>query len=144
WAARANGLAVGAHVRRAAARLGFHEPVHYTFVPQSAWFAGAIGEALLVYHASDEYAQFDGADVDAILALERQLLAAADVYVACSQPLRDHKFALHGDSVLVRHGVEHAHFARALDPTTIVPAAAALPRPIVGFIGLVAEWVDLA
>src|SRR5262249_34487752 len=39
---------------------------------------------------------------------------------------------------------EHAHFARALDESTTVPADIRdLPRPIIGFYGLVAEWVDL-
>ncbi len=46
--------------------------------------------------------------------------------------------------MLVRHGVEHSHFARALDASTVIPDdVARLPRPIVGFHGLVAEWVDL-
>jgi glycosyltransferase involved in cell wall biosynthesis len=44
----------------------------------------------------------------------------------------------------VRHGVDHRHFRRALDADTIVPDdLARLPRPILGFFGLIAEWVDL-
>src|SRR5690606_28786541 len=45
---------------------------------------------------------------------------------------------------VVLHGVDHAHFARALDPRTAVPPEVArLPRPVIGFYGLVADWVDL-
>jgi hypothetical protein len=45
---------------------------------------------------------------------------------------------------LVRHGVDHGHFAKALDPATPVPQdLARLPRPVIGFFGLVADWVDL-
>jgi glycosyltransferase involved in cell wall biosynthesis len=44
----------------------------------------------------------------------------------------------------VRHGVDHAHFRQALDPQTIVPQDLAhLPRPVIGFFGLIADWVDL-
>jgi glycosyltransferase involved in cell wall biosynthesis len=46
---------------------------------------------------------------------------------------------------LVRHGVDHAHFARALAPEIVVPAElAGLPHPVIGFFGLIADWVDLA
>lgn len=145
WADRLNGALVSLHVRAAAASLGFRTPVHYSFVPQSAWVAGRLNESLLVYHAADEYAAFGGADREAVLRLEKSLLGQTDLYVACSQPLLVNKERLSpGRSLLVRHGVEHAHFARALDPSVEIPAAArALPRPIVGFFGLVAEWVDL-
>jgi glycosyltransferase involved in cell wall biosynthesis len=144
WAARANALFVGAHVRNAAWRLGMREPVHYTFVPASAWVAGQIGERALVYHAADEYSAFGGADSRAIAALEDELLRRADLYIACSAPLLESKAPRCRKSILVRHGVEHEHFARALDPATIIPEALrALPKPVVGFVGLIAEWVDL-
>lgn len=145
WAARANALFVGAHVRNAAWRLGMRDPVHYTFVPASAWVAGRLGERALVYHAADEYSAFGGADSRAILALEDELLQRADLYIACSAPLLESKAPrVRGRSILVRHGVEHDHFARALDPETAMPEALrALPKPVVGFIGLIAEWVDV-
>jgi hypothetical protein len=46
-------------------------------------------------------------------------------------------------TVLVRHGVDHRHFARALEPLPLPPPLAALPRPVIGFFGLVADWIDL-
>ena len=42
------------------------------------------------------------------------------------------------------HGVDHAQFARALDPDLALPAdVASLPRPIIGFYGTIQDWVDL-
>jgi glycosyltransferase involved in cell wall biosynthesis len=142
--AEINARAVSLHVRAAAARLGFARPVHYTFIPASAWVAGRLGESLLVYHAADEFRAFGGAPAAAIDALEDSLLARADLYVACSAPLYDGKRARTRNATLLRHGVEHDHFARALDPATpIPPQLAALRGPVAGFIGLVAEWIDL-
>src|SRR5262249_39293502 len=44
----------------------------------------------------------------------------------------------------VSHGVDVAHFSRALDPALAPPAdAAGLGRPVIGFFGLLAEWIDL-
>jgi glycosyltransferase involved in cell wall biosynthesis len=136
-AAAVNGAVVGAHVRAAIARLGFRDPIHYTFVPASAWVAGKLGERALVYHAADEYAAFGGADARAIRSLEASLLERCDLYVACSAPLLDTKRARR--SILLRHGVDHAHFARALEAEPCFQGR----RPVVGFIGLIAEWVNL-
>ena len=45
----------------------------------------------------------------------------------------------------MRHGVEFEHFRKALDPATEVPAEiASLPRPVIGYFGLMAEdWIDI-
>jgi glycosyltransferase involved in cell wall biosynthesis len=144
WARRLNQLIVGTTVRRAMRRLGFVRPIVYTFVPASAWVAGQLGAERVVYHCVDEFAAFDGAGAS-IARLEEELVRASDLVIACSEPLYQRKRPFNRNTVLIRHGVEHAHFARALDAATPVPARVAhLPRPIIGFHGLVAEWVDLA
>ncbi|HEX2572336.1 MAG TPA: glycosyltransferase [Polyangia bacterium] len=138
-----NAVVLGATVRAAMAWLGFRRVINYTFVPASAWVAGRLGEERVVYHCVDEYASFAGAGAQ-IAALEERLLKRADLVITCSQPLCERKRAINPRTILVRHGVDHAHFARALDDETPIPAdLAALPRPIIGFHGLVAEWIDL-
>jgi glycosyltransferase involved in cell wall biosynthesis len=116
-------------------------------VPASAWVLGRLGEERVVYHCVDEYGSFAGAGPE-IAALEADLVSRADLVIVCSEPLRARKGALNPRTVLVRHGVEHAHFARALDESTVVPAPLAAlhkpaRRPVIGFHGLVAEWIDL-
>ena len=143
-AARANAFLVGATVRAAMSYLGLRRPITYSFVPASAWVAGRLGEARVVYHCVDEYAAFAGAG-ERIAVLEQRLLRRADLVLVCSEPLLESKRRWNPRIQLVRHGVDHAHFARALDESTPIPAdLARLPRPVIGFFGLVAEWVDLA
>ncbi|HEX5498701.1 MAG TPA: glycosyltransferase [Thermomicrobiales bacterium] len=45
---------------------------------------------------------------------------------------------------LVRHGVDYEHFRAALDQQTRIPAEIAhLPRPIIGYFGLMSDdWID--
>lgn len=142
-ARRLNAWFVGRAVRAALATLKFGEILDYTFVPASAWVVGRLGESRVVYHCVDEYASFAGAG-QAIGRLEQRLLERSDLVLACSQPLVERKRAHHSRVILVRHGVDHAHFARALDEATPIPLdIQGLPRPIIGFHGLIAEWVDL-
>jgi glycosyltransferase involved in cell wall biosynthesis len=140
---RVNQAVVGLAVRRAMRRLGFRRPIVYSFVPASAWVAGRLDAERVVYHCVDEFSAFSGAGAE-IARLEAELIRLSDLVIACSTPLYQAKRRLHPNTVLVRHGVEHAHFARAADPATPVPKELArLPRPIFGFYGLLAEWVDL-
>jgi glycosyltransferase involved in cell wall biosynthesis len=143
WVKRVNAALVGATVRAAMRRLGFERPILYTFVPASAWVASELGAERVVYHCVDEYAAFDGAGLE-IARLEEELIRKSDLVITCSEPLQRTKAALHPRTVLVRHGVEHDRFAKALDEKTRVPEELeALPRPRFGFYGLIAEWVDL-
>jgi glycosyltransferase involved in cell wall biosynthesis len=142
-ARRVNELVVSTTVKMAMRALGFRDPLLYTFVPASAWVAGKLGETRVVYHCVDEYSKFDGAGDD-IAQLEAELIDKSDLVITCSSTLQQSKSQLSSNCVMVRHGVELAHFRQALDPSTELPAdVRELPKPIFGFYGLVAEWVDL-
>jgi glycosyltransferase involved in cell wall biosynthesis len=142
-ARKINEVAVATTVKGAMRSLGFRNPLLYTFVPASAWVARKLGESHVVYHCVDEYSKFDGAGDD-ISRLEAELIQKSDLVITCSSLLQDSKSKINPRCVLVRHGVEQSHFKKALDEATEIPADVRdLPKPIFGFYGLVAEWVDL-
>lgn len=131
-------------VRRAMRRLGFRRPINWVFNPAAAVVAGTLGEETLIYHCVDEYTAFTGVAAAALAELEQALLRRADLVIVSAEPLYRSKAAFNTRTVLVRHGVDHRHFRTALDPATQVPAAIAdLPRPVIGFFGLIADWVDV-
>lgn len=147
-ARRVNRRWLGATIRRTCRSLGMRQPVSWAFLPSSAEVAGTLGERLVVYHCVDEYSEFTGADREAIRAMDRRLAERADVVLVSAGSLLESKRRYNPETHLVTHGVEVEHFRRALDPTTVVPAEvdAAAGRgggPVVGFFGLLADWVDL-
>ena len=104
---------------------------------------GTLGESTSSTTASTSTRQFDGAGDD-IARLERELIGKSDLVITCSSLLQESKSRLNPNCVLVRHGVEQDHFKKALDAETELPADIRdLPKPVLGFYGLVAEWVDL-
>ena len=130
-------------VRGAMRRLGFARPINWVFNPAAAVIAGQLDEELLIYQCVDEYSAFSGVTSRAILDLESQLLKRADLVIVSAEPLLVSKRRTNPRTVLVRHGVDYEHFRRALDPQTAVPKEIAnLPRPVIGFFGLIADWVD--
>ena len=131
-------------VRRAMRRLGFRRPINWVFNPAAAVIAGALREEMVIYHCVDEYTAFSGVAADSLAALERGLLERADLVIVSADLLYQSKIPYNPRTVLVRHGVDHEHFRRALDAETVVPpSVAALPKPVIGFYGLIADWVDV-
>lgn len=130
-------------ILRAMKKLDFERPISWSFLPSSAPVSGTLGEELVIYHCVDEFSAFTGAPAE-IEKMEASLARRADLVLVSAERLRTAKLPLNPNTHVVRHGVDHAHFARALDPSTPLPAdLAPLPKPVIGFFGLLADWVDL-
>lgn len=142
FAADLNRRWLGLQIERAMEHLCFRAPVVWCFLPSAAWVATSLRRRLLVYHCVDEFSEFTGAPPN-LLEQEARLARAADLVIVSSERLLERKKALNPHIELVRHGVDHAHFSRALLPELDIPAdLARLPRPRLGFFGLLEDWID--
>jgi glycosyltransferase involved in cell wall biosynthesis len=131
-------------LRRASRKLGFRNPITWSFVPSSGDVAGSLGERFVIYHCVDEYAQFTGTDKTAILHMERRLIEKSNLVIVSSSRLYETKSRYNPNTFLVTHGVDVAHFRNACLPATVAPDdCPKLQRPVIGFFGLIADWVDL-
>jgi glycosyltransferase involved in cell wall biosynthesis len=140
----ANGALLRFQIESAMQQLGFEDVISWSFLPSSAPVSGTLGESLVVYHCVDEFSAFSDAPAREIRELERRLLLKSDVVICSSEKLRADKIRVNPDAHLVQHGVDLAHFAPAYDPRTTVPDdLRGAPGPIIGFWGLIADWVDL-
>ena len=141
---RLNARLLGWQVRRAMRKLRFRAPANFVFNPAAGILAGKLGEREIVYYCVDEYTAFAGVNAAAMATIERSLIAQADLVVVSAAPLLAAKSG-GPPPVLIRHGVDYDHFRRALDPETpTAPELAGLPKPIIGYFGLLSEdWVDV-
>jgi glycosyltransferase involved in cell wall biosynthesis len=131
-------------VKRAMRQLGFQRPINFVFNPAAAVVAGALGEEQILYYCVDEYTEFSGVSSSSLAELEQQLLRQSDLVIVSAERLYQSKVKSNPRTVLIRHGVDFDHFRKALDPETIVPEEIRdLPHPVIGFFGLIADWVDL-
>jgi glycosyltransferase involved in cell wall biosynthesis len=145
-AARAvNRQILRATIRTLRLRLGIRQFQLWTFLPNTADYIGTLGEDLAVYYCVDEWSMFSYLDRAQTVAAERRLLERVDAVFAINHALADAKRAVNRATFVSPHGVDHAQFARALDPALAVPAdLAALPGPRIGFYGTLRDWVDFA
>jgi glycosyltransferase involved in cell wall biosynthesis len=131
-------------VKRAMRKLGFKNSLNWIFNPAAAIIAGTLGEEKVIYYCVDEYTAFSGVASRSLAEMEEGLLRRADLVIVSADLLYQSKAPFNPRTVMVRHGVDYMHFSHALDDATIVPEEIAnLPRPVIGFHGLIADWVDL-
>ena len=122
-------------------------PVHiaWYYTPMALAFAGHLQPAVTVFDSMDELSAFRGASPRLML-LERRLLRRADLVFTGGRSLHEAKRHLHPCVHLFPSSVDVAHFAaaRAAPASADPPDQASLPRPRIGFFGVVDERMDLA
>ncbi|MBC7978159.1 MAG: glycosyltransferase [Myxococcales bacterium] len=123
--------------------LGIRDFELWTFLPNTADYVGTLGEQRSIYYCVDEWSMFSYLDRDETVAAERRLLERVDAVFAINHALADAKRQVNPATFVSPHGVDHAAFAKALDPALAVPPdLAALPGPRIGFYGTLRDWVD--
>ena len=129
-------------VKKAMRKLNFKTPVNMIFNPAAGLLAGKIGEESLVYYCVDDYTAFTGA-AKGLREIEENLFRKADLVIVSAEKLFENKKHFNENTFIIRHGVDFKHFSKALDENTQIPDEIKdLPKPIIGFHGLLADWVD--
>ncbi len=116
----------------------------WTFVPTMVELAGTMGEEKLIYYCVDEWSKFSFMDSEAMRDMEIRLMRKADVVFATADHLYRDKSRFNERTYLIEHGVDHRHFSRALSDSLASPEdLSGISHPILGFFGLIHEWIDL-
>ena len=142
-AARLNAALYRWTVSREGRRAGMNStPVLWVYVPHVAPWIRRFPRHRLVYHCVDRWGAFQDYDPVWMEACEREICRTADVVFASAEDLVAHCDSYGARTTYVPHGVEHGHFAQALDPGPLPVELEGIPGPRVGFFGLIQEWVD--
>ena len=118
--------------------------VAWFYTPMALVFAGHLRPAATVYDCMDELSAFDGASPRLAL-LERRLLRQADLVFTGGRSLHEAKRNLHPRVHLFPSSVDAAHFRAARsgpDPAGEPADQADLPRPRIGYFGVIDERLD--
>jgi len=118
-------------------------PVQWFYSPMTApCFLRQFGAATVVYDCMDELANFRFAPSD-IAQRERYLLSNADIVFTGGYRLFEAKSKYHSNAHFYGCGVDVAHYGQARSPETSVPAELAyIPKPVLGYFGVIDERID--
>jgi glycosyltransferase involved in cell wall biosynthesis len=122
-------------VGRRAAAMKLERPILWTSLPTALDARDAVEHRALVYYCGDDFGALDGVDHAPVLAMERELAAAADLIVV-SHPRLAKKFDP-DKTRLLPHGVDLSRFAD-------LPLPEPRSRPVAGYLGKLDDRLDYA
>ena len=123
----------------------FGNTVQWFYTPMPApVMIGAFGECATVYDCMDELTQFRFAPPE-LAQRERFLLSRADIVFTGGRQLYESKSRRHENVHFFGCGVDAEHFSSARrGETPIAEEVRGLPRPVLGYFGVVDERLDYA
>lgn len=110
--------------------------------PMALPFTRGLAPAAVLYDCMDELSGFAGAPPD-LVELEAELLRRADVVLTGGQSLYEAKRGRHPSVHAFPSSVDVAHFAAARERPPEPADQAAIPRPRLGYAGVIDERMDL-
>jgi len=147
WVTRINYYWYGRLIARAAQSLNFRDVLLWVYVSQYASALDVIPHRQLIFDLCDDYVAYNQGQ-PYIEAYTRECLRTlfdrANVVVTTTETLRDKYRAMRGDMIVIPNGVDYARFENALKTATVPEDIAKLPRPIIGFIGVLFSFLDYA
>jgi hypothetical protein len=123
--------------------LGIERPVHWLYTPMMLPISDALSRGVVVYDCMDELASFRYAPPE-LKEREEKLIELADVMFTGGMALYEQKRARHPNVHAMPSSVDAAFFARAREITDLPPDEATIPRPRIGYAGVIDERLDLA
>jgi glycosyltransferase involved in cell wall biosynthesis len=135
-------------LKRTLRRLRFSRPIIWLSQPHHGYFLENFDEKLIIYHVVDEYLAYPGVTPEGSAALEKsekQLLEKVDLVIVVSEKLLKNKGACSACACLVPNAVDYESYERARLDTGPLPAdIARLPKPVIGYSGLISRRLDLS
>jgi glycosyltransferase involved in cell wall biosynthesis len=123
-------------------RFTLREPIFVTTFPYTVDFLNAVHGGPKVYYCVDDFLDYPGVNHRDWAAMEAELVHGIDGLVVTSRTLAAKRS--NGCAMLhLPHGVDFDHFHDARRKAMPEPGMESIPRPIIGFFGLISEWVDL-
>ena len=138
-----NSYFVATMVKRFVDKLGMVDPIIWTYLPNTIDIIGKLPFSKVVYHCIDDYAEFTDAPKVAFERMERKMLQLADFTVVSAKKLYESKRPYAKNIIYIPHGVNLTEFREYLNEKVNLSDLDRIKKPIAGFIGRVADWIDL-
>jgi UDP-galactopyranose mutase len=121
---------------------GISDYILWYYTPMALSFSAHLKPRLTVFDCMDELSAFKGAPQE-MKDREAQLMRSADLVFTGGQSLYEAKVGRNPDLHAFPSSIEYAHFAQARTMQEEAADQAGIPRPRVGFAGVIDERMDL-
>lgn len=128
-------------------KLKFKNPIIWLSKPNMTDYIGKFNEKLLIYHVVDEYLSYRGIKKEQrtiLEKLEKDILTSADLVIVVSKNLLNNKKPFNKNTYLIPNATDYEGYSKIRDSDTNLPDdILKLPRPIIGYSGLISSRLNL-
>ncbi|QMU61454.1 MAG: glycosyltransferase [Gammaproteobacteria bacterium] len=143
WAHLINALLLKYQLKRITRKLKFDDFQLWTFLPTAQPYFNKLNYTVGVYYCIDEWSEFSELNTEKTVAMENALCKKVDVVFATAYSLLESRKKYTQSCYLARHGVDYEHFSNTKHAENNPPKELLhINGPIIGFMGLVHDWVD--
>jgi len=133
-------------VRRAMRKAGITKPIVWLSRPERQFVIDQLNEVLSIYHVVDEYAGYTGLNSQErgrLLEAEAAVLDSVDLIIVASPELQRAKQGAGRELLVLENGVEPTEYADARRSGSEPDDLAAVPKPRIGYSGLIGKRLEL-
>jgi len=141
-----NQRVLAGYIGRACRKLGFRNPLLWTYLPAAYPLVKRLRPSAVVYHCVDEHSAFPGfVRPHVVRSYDEEMTRRADLVITSAHNLLASRRHLNPNIHHVTHAADVDHFRQALDPGLPVPAdVQIIPRPRLGVVGVHDERLDVS
>ncbi len=144
WVRVLNSWILAAHLFYYQKKFKFNDLAVITFLPNVNEIVKKLNPQKLIYYCVDDWSNFSYIDSNFILQEEKILIEKSNLVLTTSMKLYNDKKSGNSNTHYFSHGVDVNHFKAALNENTEIPGDIVdLKKPIIGFFGLIHNWIDL-
>lgn len=121
---------------------GVEDYIFWYYTPMALKFSRDFEPRFVIYDCMDELSAFKAASPE-LKSLEQELMTRADVVFAGGQSLYEAKRKYHKRTYLFPSSIDRNHFGRTRSIEKEMPEQGHLPRPRLGFFGVIDERLDI-
>lgn len=124
--------------------MGLEKPILWTYMPNTSDLAGRLDHKMLIYDCVDEHSEYTGLiNKQTMLAMEEDLCRACDLVFVTATGLYESKKDWNAQTHYLPNAANVEHFMKAQSPDTVIPEdIKGIKGPIIGFVGVIQDWVD--
>lgn len=145
WINKCNQWLIAKALKPVIKQLELTDPILWTYMPNSGDIIDQISHKLLVYDCVDEHSEYTGLiDKENMLSMEQDLIKACDTVFVTAEGLYQSKKPFAKTIYFLPNAANVEHFMQAQKAETqIPPELQDLPGPVIGFVGVIQDWIDL-